>query len=447
MSSYAGLDLVSLIEQVSGIRLTRKASTGGGEWAGMCPLCKTGTDRFLVWPNDPSYPHWYCRVCGKRGGAAWFLVEYLGLSYPEACQELGIELDGGYGASRRAEPDDRDAPPSKQWQETGKIFVERAERALWHTTEGRFMLAYLYGRGLCDETIRRAHLGYCPVDRSTGKWYEVSFEDWGIDPNSIQDEKKRERGTVMIPPGIVIPWFEGECLWKIALKRPGQPKPGDYGQVLGSKEGMYNISAIQYDQPAMMVESEICALSVQQEAGDIINVVATGSVSRGRRERWVADLLLASFVLQAFDNDEPDEQGKRAGNDGAKYWEKRLPKVLRWTPWKKDVNDMLRASQDVRQWVIDGIDAYHVMAQASLPEAAASPSVLPQETPSMAAHRFYESFCSAPGHHLRLREDGRIGIGVPESMSDADYERIVDQVCACGHALLHVLSEREEQAA
>ena len=356
MSYTTAVDLVSLIEQKSGIGLKKHANHHqfGPEYIGHCPFCNAGEDRFHVWPSC-SRPHYWCRVCDATGSAPWFLVEYCHLSFPEACEQLGIELEDReeYSPPSFSELIAQDEPPSAKWQETGKIFVERAERYLWHPNapEGQQALAYLRGRGLTDETIKRARIGYCPAMKS-GAWYSDTFESWGIDPASIQDEAKRERGRIVIPPGIVIPWMEGDRIWKIALKRPGQEV--SYGQVLGSKEGMYNISSVQFDQPAMLVESELCALSVMQEAGDLVNCVATGSASRARRARWIADLSLASYVLQSFDNDP-------AGDEHAEYWLKKLERCIRWSPMpEKDPNDILKAlgGESLRNWVKWGLYAW-----------------------------------------------------------------------------------------
>ena len=370
MSYTTNIDLASLIEQRSGISLKKHANhyQFGPEYCGPCPFCGTGDDRFLCWP-ECDRPHWYCRVCGATGSAPWFLVEYCHLSFPEACEQLGIELEDreGYEPPSFSELIAQDEPPSEKWQEAAKVFIARAEAYLWHplSPEGKEALAYLRSRGLTDETIRRARLGYCPAMKS-GAWYSDTFESWGIDPASIQDEAKRERGKIVIPPGIVIPWMEGDRIWKLALKRPGQEI--SYGQVLGSREGMYNISSVQFDQPAMIVESELCALSVQQEAGDLIACVATGSVSRGRRARWIADLSLASYVLQSFDDDS-------AGDEHAPYWIQKLKHCIRWSPIpEKDPNDILKAlgGESLRNWVKWGIYAWeNAQALDNMPEAPA----------------------------------------------------------------------------
>lgn len=351
------IDLVSLIEQHAGVRLAKKANSSkdGPEYWGNCPFCKTGDNRFHVWPLAQR-PHFWCRICLSSGDHIQFLREYEGLSFSDACLELGIEpseLVASWQASPPAERNEQ--PPSKQWQEAARSFIARAERYLWLPNAPKAVeaLAYLRARGLADETIRQAHLGYCPLGKD-GRWYFDSFEHWGIDSAQLREDQ-RAKGGVRIPDGIVIPWTEGSVVWKIAVKRPGEKL--DYGQVLGSGEGLYNVDSIEYGKPCMMVEGEIDTLSVQQEAGDLIAVVATGSTTRGRLMRWNADLAMASIVLQSFDED-------AAGDQGAEYWLETLKHSMRWSPAVcKDPNEMLQlqnkpdAIVTLRAWVEYGIQA------------------------------------------------------------------------------------------
>jgi hypothetical protein len=163
-------------------------------------------------------------------------------------------------------------------------------------------------------------LGYVPL--KDGRWYTGEFEKWGINPDQLREDQ-RAKGGVRVPDGILIPWTEGNAVWKLCLKRPGHHM--SYGQVMGSSDGgLYNIDTVTAEQPAMMVESELCALSVYQEAGDIINVAATGSSSKGQGR--ASDMGIASYVLQSFDADS-------AGDDAAEFWLKKLPQIIRWRPW------------------------------------------------------------------------------------------------------------------
>ncbi|HEY7419544.1 MAG TPA: CHC2 zinc finger domain-containing protein, partial [Ktedonobacteraceae bacterium] len=380
MPNYAEatIDLVSLVEQRAGVSLVRRANhfKFGPEYWGPCPFCGVGDNRFHVWPEGDR-PHYWCRVCGKEGSPAQFLADYAGLSYAEAFEELGFldETDFSTLPPRPAQHYKPTSAPCKGWQEAGLALLERAERYLWHpkSPEGQQALAYLRGRGLCDATIKKFRYGYVPL-LSDGSWFSEPFSHWGLDPLALT-EQQRAKGCVKVPNGILIPWFADGQLWKLAVKRPGEAM--DYGQVLGSADGLYNVDSIEAGKPVMLVEGEFDALSVQQEAGDLIACVATGSVRKGRSTHWRDDLELASYVLVAFDNDPPDEHGHKAGDEGAAYWLESLSHALRREPWAfaeeeyaqvqaeysrngwewrdcahrfKDCNEMLQYADDFKRW-------------------------------------------------------------------------------------------------
>jgi hypothetical protein len=382
--SEATIDLVSLIEQRAGVNLVKRANhfKFGAEYWGVCPFCDTGDNRFHVWPEGDR-PHYWCRVCSKEGSPAQFLADYAGLSYAEAFDELGLldETDFSVLPPKPAQHYKATQAPCKGWQEAGLALLERAERYLWHprSPEGQQALAYLHQRGFTDETIRAARFGYVPL-LSDGSWFSEPFSHWGLDPSALT-EQQRAKGCVRIPNGILIPWFCDGQLWKLAVKRPGEQM--DYGQILGSADGLYNVDSIEAGKPVMLVEGEFDALSVQQEAGDLIACIATGSVRKGRATHWRDDLELASYVLVAFDNDLPDEHGQKAGDEGARYWLELLSHAIRWEPWAlpadkewedeawnsymirfKDCNEMLQYAEafkdwsgtDLRGWIQQGIE-------------------------------------------------------------------------------------------
>lgn len=278
------------------------------------------------------------------------------------------------------------------------FIVEFAQRCLWKTTQGHEMLAYLKSRGIDGEMAEQARLGYMPM-RKDGTWHMDTFETWGIDPDSLREDQ-RARGGVRVPNGLIIPWMEGDQLWKIAIKRPGERM--DYGQVLGSGEGMYGIDTVAPGVPAMMVEGELDALSVMQEASDLISIVATGSTTRGRLARWETDLALAKFVLQSFDSDD-------AGEEGAQYWLRMLARSMRWaTQLWKDPNDLLRSQPNgictLRQWVQYGLEAANIeFGHAPTPTLAREieevPVIAVQEKPdyqhAIWAQAEYERLCAS----------------------------------------------------
>jgi hypothetical protein len=378
MTRYAGIDFVSVVEQKAGISLVKRSNHKdfGDEFWGPCPFCKGGDNRFHLWQQG-GRPHYWCRVCLREGSPAQFLMEYCNMSFGEALAELGLpdsDEEHEYVPPTLNEQLARHVPPSKKWQEAAHVLIERAEWYLWHpkSPEGMQALAYLRGRGLTDDTIKKARLGYVPLGKD-GRWYTGDFEKWGVNPDELREDQ-RAKGGVRVPDGILIPWLEGNAVWKLCVKRPGQIM--SYGQVMGSSDGgLYNIDSVTADMPAMIVESELCALSVQQEAGDICNCIATGSTPKGRNSRLASDLVAASHILQSFDAD-------AAGDEAAEYWIQRFKeKAIRWQPWAdewgeqlrfKDPNEMLQHAAEFKQftgytlrgWVERGIE----VAQLPAPE-------------------------------------------------------------------------------
>jgi hypothetical protein len=380
--SAATIDLKSLIERESGFDFVKKANhfKFGAEYAGPCPFCNTGDDRFRMWP-DCERPHWWCRACSKEGSPAQFLMDYKHLTFSEALDVLGLEdrspFEFGAEKSRKCPvPYSPTHPPCKGWQEAGLALLERAERYLWSGKSGaQSALDYLRMRGFTDETIRAARVGYVPLQKD-GLWFSEPFSHWGLEPDRLS-ERQREKGCVKVPPGILIPWFCNNELWKLAVKRLDAPKGQDYGQILGSSDGIYDIDAIESGKPVLLVEGEFDALSVLQEAGDLITPLATGSAKKGITGkvafRWSVQFVKAPFVLLGFDNEPSDKNGARAGEEAARYWLSLLNDivpVLRHEPWNdeqwrfKDANDMLhykdefyaRWGIDLRRWVEIGME-------------------------------------------------------------------------------------------
>jgi hypothetical protein len=239
--------------------------------------------------------------------------------------------DGRPSRSRR----DCAVPPPTKWQEQAQAFAERCAEKLWMPAH-RWALEWLRKRALSDESIRSAGMGCNPCDT------RVRRNEWGLDAGP----------DIWLPCGITIPWEIGGKTWCLNIRRLGVTDGGPkYIGPAGWSNGLYRADDLRQNRPVLLVEGEFDAITVRQEAGDIVTAVATGSTSGARNGPWMRPLQAACNVLAAFDADE-------AGDAAARYWTKRLQNARRWRPYWEDVNKMHMEGVNVREWILRGLDAF-----------------------------------------------------------------------------------------
>ncbi len=340
--------------QQDGFRGKRKSTSRGGEWQGPCilPGCGgLGRDRLRVQPNVGSYGYFECRVCGQRGSLVDYLMLKRGYSKQQALAAVEWKPKDGSTPqllipksvlSGQIYPTHE--APCQEWQTPAKAFVKYCMETLW-SEKGVQALEYLRSRGFKDETIKAAQIGYNPAEmvRQGAKWGRT--------------------GKVILKQGIVIPWFLGEDIWRITVRDEKAIDPKDrYKQVAGGSNGLYLGFLLGYDRPVIVVEGEFDALSIAQEAGHDVSVVATGSTEGSRITKWLAALATKDLVLVAFD---AEESGDRASD----WWLKRLENAHRLRPFWKDANQMLQDGIDLlNEWIVPRVEGI-VYGPSSVPSA------------------------------------------------------------------------------
>jgi hypothetical protein len=343
------IDLLDLVGRDT--KLKWKASTHGGEYHGPCPKCG-GTKRLLVQPHHEP-PRWTCRNCQdfKWGGVFDYLERIQGYDRARAFELAGLKDGDRRTVERQAEPDppDDSNPPTDLWRKRAEHFAETAEAALWHPVLGAGARAYLYSRGLIDETIKAAGLGY-HVAPNDGEL--VPRRSWGVPPTPEGYDKFR------VHRGIVIPHCVGTEVWKIEIKPPKpivrDGKAIKYLTIPGSSNTLYGVNNLQPTFPAAMMEGSLDVLSVWQEAGEYIAPVGTSSTHGARRPRWYAQLGLCRPVLICFDN---EDHTNGAVAETCRTWLDILaPYGYRWRPWAKDPNAMLMDGISIKEWVLTGLE-------------------------------------------------------------------------------------------
>jgi DNA primase len=319
------MTLLELLKE-DGIKTRRIGKT----YRARCPFHngKTATSLSI----DPQKGLYFCHGCGKTGDAIQWLRDYRGLSFQEACLELGREPSL---KPLREHREDRPKPsPSLKWQQKAGAFLAIAQGAL---KTNRAVLGWLRGRGLRDETIKAAGLGWNPRTRYDDR------ETWGLEP--LQDEKGKKK-ALWLPSGLAIPLIEKGRVLRLRIRRPsGEPR---YVIVSGSdtKPMTWNLNR----GAVVIVESELDGLLIEQEAGELAGVVVLGTVTVKPDQELNGLLKRASSILISIDF---DEAGARAA---WQYWLKTYPNAKRWpTPYGKDPTEAMQKGLNIRAWLEAGL--------------------------------------------------------------------------------------------
>jgi DNA primase len=130
------------------VRLVR----AGRQWKGCCPFHGEKSPSFHVYED-----HYHCFGCGEHGDAIAFVMKSQGASFMEAVEQLAAEagLEVPKPSPEAAEADRRRLGLHAVLDAAATSY----QRSLF-LPEGAAALAYLRGRGLTDDTIRRFGLGW-----------------------------------------------------------------------------------------------------------------------------------------------------------------------------------------------------------------------------------------------------------------------------------------------
>ena len=149
-------DIVSVISQF--VNLKKQ----GGRYVGLCPFHSEKTPSFSVSQENQLY---YCFGCGAGGNVYSFLMQYENLSFSEAVAELADRA--GMTLPRQEETVEQKREADRRQQ---ILAVNKAAATFYYYQlkgpAGERGLAYLKGRGLTEETIRKFGLGYSPQSGS-----------------------------------------------------------------------------------------------------------------------------------------------------------------------------------------------------------------------------------------------------------------------------------------
>lgn len=146
-------DIVDVIS--SNVRLKRT----GNSMMGLCPFHSEKSPSFNVSPSKQFY---HCFGCGKSGNVFTFLMEYEGLTFPDALKQLAeranIALPEQYDSAQAKQNADFRQKMLNAYRDAAVFYVY----CMKNDTKAQ---RYFKERMLSEETIRGFGLGYAPIGR------------------------------------------------------------------------------------------------------------------------------------------------------------------------------------------------------------------------------------------------------------------------------------------
>ncbi|MEK7842590.1 MAG: DNA primase, partial [Pseudomonadota bacterium] len=157
-------DLLNRIDIVDVIERHVPLKKAGTNYSACCPFHSEKTPSFTVSPTKQFY---HCFGCGAHGSAVGFMMEYGGLNFIEAVNDLADRV--GMQVPQQ-QPESRPGMAASGGQSTGNSSQDLFEVMNTATRFYREQLkhsesaiAYLKKRGLTGETAARFAIGYAPA--------------------------------------------------------------------------------------------------------------------------------------------------------------------------------------------------------------------------------------------------------------------------------------------
>lgn len=333
------VDIVEVVERH--VPLKR----AGANFSACCPFHSEKTPSFTVSASKQFY---HCFGCGAHGTAIGFLMEYVGLSFPDAVKELAARVGMQVPEDRATVRLPRSAQVHEVLFEATRYYREQ----LKHSDRAK---AYLKGRGVSGELAARFGMGYAPPG-----WQNLAavFPEYGdralVESGLViqgEDGKRydRFRDRIMLPilnqRGLVI-GFGGRVLDQGEPKYLNSPETPVFekGREL---YGLYQArQAIREAGAVVVVEGYLDVVALAQHGvGNVVATLGTATTPQqiqvmlrhsdrvvfcfdgdaaGRRAAWralensvaqLADGKQVSFLFLP-EGDDPDSYVRRAGREG-----------------------------------------------------------------------------------------------------------------------------------
>lgn len=145
----ARLDIVDVVERYVPLRKS------GANYSACCPFHTEKSPSFTVSPSKQFY---HCFGCGAHGSAIGFVMQYSGLGFIDAVEDLASHIGmqvPRVATAQRTTDSARKAPLTELMAKAAKFYRDQLKQS-------PKAIEYLKGRGLTGEIAARFGLGYAP---------------------------------------------------------------------------------------------------------------------------------------------------------------------------------------------------------------------------------------------------------------------------------------------
>ena len=291
----ARVDIVDVVERY----LTLKKA--GANYQACCPFHSEKTPSFTVSPSKQFY---HCFGCGAHGSAISFVMQYAGLGFVDAVEDLAGQLGMPVPqeAHLQTQHKVRQAPLTERMARATRFYKEQLKAS-------PTAIAYLKSRGLTGEIAARYGIGYAPdewqgLQRVFDDYNHAALVECGLVIENDQGRRyDRFRERIMFPifdqRGNVI-GFGGRVLGVGEPKYLNSPET----PLFRKGEELYGLTqarqAIRDDNRVVVVEGYMDVVALAQFG--ITNAVATlGTATTSSHVRKL--LRQADQVVFCFDGD------------------------------------------------------------------------------------------------------------------------------------------------
>ena len=299
----ARVDIVDVVERY----ITLKKA--GANYQACCPFHSEKTPSFTVSQSKQFY---HCFGCGAHGSAIGFVMQYAGLGFIEAVEELAGQLGMPVPreVSARAQEKVRQQPLTERMARAARFYKDQLKAS-------PKAIDYLKGRGLTGEIAARYGLGYAPdgwqgLQHIFPDYADPAMVECGLVIENEQGRRyDRFRDRIMFPiqdaRGNII-GFGGRVLGQGEPKYLNSPET----PLFRKGEELYGLpqarKAIQDQGMVLVVEGYMDVVGLAQSG--VENVVATlGTAATGINIQRL--IKLADRVVFCFDRDAAGDRAAR----------------------------------------------------------------------------------------------------------------------------------------